>query len=238
MTDPDHYTDHDIHAFIDGEMSIYQRQKMLESLEHEPALRERACNFQRGKEWVHAAFADVEPPERDNPQNGRRRCRPVFSMGLAASFMVVVVAFAAGWLLHQSTRQAPLSAVALNDIASSQYRVVLHIDQSDHSKFDLALNEAESLLQRYRDKGIKVELLANSTGINLLQKDGNNAYLSRLQKITREYDNLTLLACSNALERLREKGIEPNLIEGTYTGESAVEHIIQRLQEGWTYIKV
>jgi len=50
--------------------------------------------------------------------------------------------------------------------------------------------------------------------------------------------NVSFIACSNALERLRSRGIEPKIIAHTRTGGTAIDQIVKRLQQGWVYIKV
>ena len=44
------------------------------------------------------------------------------------------------------------------------------------------------------------------------------------------------VACGIRL--LHEQGVELNIIEGIDTDTTAMDHIIGRLQSGWTYIKV
>jgi intracellular sulfur oxidation DsrE/DsrF family protein len=52
------------------------------------------------------------------------------------------------------------------------------------------------------------------------------------------YDNLSFVACANSIKRLREQGVDVLLIDRTHTRETAIDHFIERLQQGWTYIKI
>jgi intracellular sulfur oxidation DsrE/DsrF family protein len=53
-----------------------------------------------------------------------------------------------------------------------------------------------------------------------------------------QYSNVSFIACSNAINRLRMQGVEPKIIAHSKTGDTAVERIVKRLQEGWVYVKV
>jgi len=54
----------------------------------------------------------------------------------------------------------------------------------------------------------------------------------------RERNNVHFIACAYGIRLLHERGVEPNIIEGISTDKTAMDHIIDRLQSGWTYIKV
>jgi len=53
-----------------------------------------------------------------------------------------------------------------------------------------------------------------------------------------KYDNLTFVACANTIERLRARGVDVHLIDRTHARSTAIDHVISRLREGWTYIKI
>jgi len=37
---------------------------------------------------------------------------------------------------------------------------------------------------------------------------------------------------------LRRQGIDPVMFKGVHSGATAVDHIVQRLHDGWTYQKI
>ncbi len=53
-----------------------------------------------------------------------------------------------------------------------------------------------------------------------------------------KYDNLTFVACANTIKRLKEQGVDVLLIDRTHASETAIDHVVERLQAGWTYIKI
>lgn len=230
----DRFTDFDLHAYIDGELAVDRRQVLLEAMEADPTLAARVCELQRTKQWMQSAFETAEPPV--GRDGGQRRSRWASRCGMAASVLLLLAAFAAGWLARPTPLPDLYSAV-IDNIEASNYRVVLHIDEADPHKFEQVLKQSERLLDEYRDRGIQVEILANSAGLDLLRVD-TSPYARRIAGILSRHDNFRLVACDNAVRRLRETGVTPVFFEGTQTGESAVEHAIRRLREGWSYIKV
>ena len=57
-------------------------------------------------------------------------------------------------------------------------------------------------------------------------------------QLIKRYDNVRFIACSKGLQRLREQGHDVRLIEGVSANEPAADHLIQRLTEGWTLVKI
>lgn len=231
---PDQFTDFDLHAYIDGELAPDRRQALLEAMEVDSSLAARVCELLRAKQWMQSAFETAEPPA--GHEGERRRPRWLSRCGMAASVLLLLAAFAAGWLARPAQPPDLYSAV-IEDIEVSNYRVVLHIDEADPRKFEQLLTQSERLLTEYRDQGVQVEILANSTGLELLRAD-TSPYSQRIADILSHHPNFRLVACDNAVRRLQSTGVTPVFFEGTRTDESAVEHAVRRLREGWSYIKV
>ncbi|BAZ94985.1 hypothetical protein TspCOW1_32040 [Thiohalobacter sp. COW1] len=229
------FTDFDLHAYIDGELAADRKQALLEAMECDGALASRVCELQRTKQWMQSAFEDAEPPA-ERCEVSAKHSRWVSRCGMAASVLLLLAAFAAGWLARP-VQMPDLYSAMIENIETSGYRVVLHIDEADPRKFEQVLLQSERLLGEYRDRGIQVEILANSSGLDLLRAD-TSPYAQRIASILNRYENFRLVACNNAVDRLRESGITPVFFEGTRTDESAVEHAVRRLREGWSYIKV
>ena len=151
-------------------------------------------------------------------------------------FLVAVVAFGAGWFGHSAREQATGQRTIEPAQADAQH-VVLHIGESDDDRFSKLLNQAEQILQTYRDLGVQVEVIANAGGLDMLQS-ASSQHVERIKSMMGKYENVRFIACSNGLKRLRERGIQPVLIQGVASHTTAGEHLIQRLQEGWTYIRI
>lgn len=229
------FSDNLLHAFVDGQLQGEDRKRLLSAMEADADLSERVCALRRTKDWVNIAFEGVQAP-----QHSLRKIPAPFNRnwlcGLAASMLLLATGFLFGWTVSSSA-QEPLHAVVLRDLEAGTHKVVLHIDRSDKARFDEVLDGAEELLRNYRDKGMEVDVLANAGGVDLLRSDVS-PYAQRVARMISEYDNLHFIACTNTLQRLREKGIQPLLIDHTQQDSTTVEHIIHRLQQGWAYIRV
>lgn len=231
----DRFADYELHAYVDNELDGKRKHALMESMHADDELAYRVCELQRTKQWLKSAFEGAEPPSSRYTGAGLRP-RWASRWGMAASILLLLAAFAAGWLVRPVPPPDLYSAV-IDNIETSDYRVVLHIDEAEPRKFEQVLKQTERLLTEYHDRGIQVEILANSAGLDLLRVDAS-PYAERIAAILSRHRNLRLVACDNAVRRLRDSGVKPVFFEGTRTDESAVEHAVKRLRQGWSYIKV
>ena len=89
---------------------------------------------------------------------------------------------------------------------------------------------------RASGRPIAIEILANNTGLDVLRVDvpGPSA---RLASLRTENPNLTLVACGQTIERLRARGIVVQLLPQTVVATSALDEVVKRIHEGWTYVR-
>jgi len=236
--------DERVHAFIDGQMDAIEKRLFLQEMANDARLQEQVCQFRGLKEYVRHAYEIEELPQMQD-----RRCRSgrrFRNAAIAATFLLAF-GFTLGWFTHgagesvaRSTALAPGDSI--NDLegalAYAEERVLLHIGRADTAKFDHVLDQAERLLRTYRAQNIRVEVIANAGGLDLVREDAS-PYSDRIREMMMRYDNLRFVACANAIERLEKNdGVKAVLVEDTDVAPSAVEHIIERIQKGWVYIKV
>lgn len=101
-----------------------------------------------------------------------------------------------------------------------------------------ALDEVEDLLRAARAEGrhIEIEIIANSTGIELL--DANTSpYAARIATLHRQFPQMRVVACGQTLDRLRAKGRQLTLLPGTEVAPSALDEVVRRLRDGWVYVR-
>ena len=53
-----------------------------------------------------------------------------------------------------------------------------------------------------------------------------------------KYPELAFIACASGLEKLRKQGLDTHLLQGVSTAPSAVEHVAEKVSQGWRYIKL
>ncbi len=227
-----HWDDATLSAYIDGELDAGTQNALLEAMAHDKSLSEEVCRLRRTRDWMRSGFGSAEPPQRALPK--ARAHWPRLRSGLAASLMALAIGVGGGLLGYVCAEREHPAGMAQ---ATDPNRIVLHIGDSDPKHFGVLLDYTEKFLNEHRNDGVKVEVVANAGGLDLLRVHGS-AYEARVRAINEKYDNVQFIACMNAIRNLEKAGIDADLIQDVHTGETAVDHIVKRLREGWTYRKV
>ncbi len=227
----ENWDDATLSAYIDGELDAARQNAVLAAMEHNKALSERICRLRRTKDLMRTGYGSAVPPQREQP--GRKTPWHVLRRGLAASIVVLAIGIGSGLLGYVLAERSTATLAGVSD----PNRVLLHIDDSKPEHFERLLDYAEHFLQENQDKGVQVEVVANSSGLDLL-RTGHSPYEARVKALGEKYHNLQFIACMNAIRNLKRAGQDVTLIEDVHTDETAVDHIVKRLQQGWTYRKV
>ncbi|MBA4176559.1 MAG: hypothetical protein C0505_08350 [Leptothrix sp. (in: Bacteria)] len=230
---------------IDGELQAADAASLFEQLQADAALRERLGQLWLDKARVRHAYAGVEAPPRPSVSAdpratpAARRWRPAAG-AFAALACGVVVGFAV-----QERAAAPgadATPLAGHTAAAPQGgagRVILHVSAGQPLAGLAVLERAEGILEAARSAGrqVSVEVVANSEGLDLL-REGVSAHAARIASLRATYPGLSLVACGQTAQRLREGGTEVRLLPGTRTASSALDEIVLRMQQGWAYVRV
>ncbi len=221
-------------AFVDGQLDAADWTAMVERMGADEALRREVCELRTVKDMVKGAYADAHPRGAAPTANRRSWVRVA---GLALLFA------AAGWLARSGLEQhggvaGILARAGVELRGASGDRILVHVASSRPDVVDPALQEVEDYLRDARAAGrpVKVEIVANSAGLDILRAS-KSAYATRLEQLLAAYPNLTYVACNQTLDRLREKGAAVALLPGVKVAPTALDEIVKRLQEGWVYIR-
>ena len=244
-----------LNAFIDDELDASEKSEVFEALGEDPSLSKQLCELRQLSELLRHAYE--KPPEIENysKHSGRR----INGWGRAAAATVLLgLGAAAGWTSHQPPRQnaAPgLHAMYWDEDRAFQNtdlskithqegtkKIIVHLNTSSADKFEEALGTAERLLRTYSDSenGAEIEVVANASAIKMLRA-GYSPYSQRVSDLQQRYINLTFIACKDAMDHIRElegPQSEVDLLPDVDVTPSALEHILDRLSEGWVYINV
>ena len=235
----DYIDDLVVNAFVDGQLDPVNCENVIAAMESDPETRERVYQMRRAKDLIKVGFESAQTPVPAASVRKRgpfvRRC----SFGLAASLLVAALGFGSGVLgYHVAKQVSHPSAVSLASLdAPSSDHVILHISESDPKLFSAALHYVENFLGRNRSPGSQIEVIANSGGLDLMRTD-KSPFKAQVVAMMKHHKNVHFIACANAIRNLRKRGIAPNIIGDIDTDQTAIDHIINRLQAGWTYIKI
>jgi intracellular sulfur oxidation DsrE/DsrF family protein len=237
------FSDEYLNAYLDNQLEADERAHLLDKLRRDGKLSERVCKLQKVKEMVQLAYHNFDAEQ--SSQQPRHRI-PVWP-AIAASFLLAI-GLLAGWFANSQYAHQPslleLAKAAQTSntraTANEEWRIVLHVDSADPERYNVMLDETEQLLKTsaQQQQKVRVEILTNGGGLMLVE-NGNKAYTKRLQSLTKQYDNLGLLVCQRALNKIKaQKGLQLELVPEARVVESAMNEVIKRQKEGWAYIRI
>jgi len=116
-------------------------------------------------------------------------------------------------------------------MAQERQKVVLQVSDADPAKWNLALNNAENIQQALGKDKVDVEIVAYGPGLSMLLADSKVA--GRLNGAMDS--NVALLACATTMRK--SKVTEADLAGGVKVVPGGVIHIMNRQQEGWSYVR-
>lgn len=231
------FSDEMISAYADGELQGAEKTEFESVLQHDIDLQNAINDIYELKAQLHHTYKDVSAPVEEQRKTTNYR--------MAAYSAFLFVAFTSGWissdLMHPriTAEQADAFQQSVRAVEAKPGKYILHIGKRDDGKFKKTLDEAEALMAKYQNSNqdIQLEIIANAGGLDLF-RSGETSYSDRVEHLIERFPNIKFIACSNAIERLRERGIEPDLINAVHQGTTAIDQVVKRVNEGWTYIKI
>ena len=249
------FSEERLNAFIDGELDALEKSDVFEALNNDNGLHQQACELRQLSELVRHAYE--KPPEIEKHRKPDTRRVSPWGRAAAATLLVGLGA-TLGWFGHQQPQQQVATSMSamywdehnafqnteLSQVTSGQHskKVIVHLNTSSADRFEKALDTAEQLMKTYTDSdmGAEIEVVANASAIKML-RTSYSPYADRVRELQDRYLNLTFLACKDAMDHVRElEGLETDvtLLPDVDVTPSALEHILNRLSEGWVYLNV
>jgi intracellular sulfur oxidation DsrE/DsrF family protein len=235
-------SDEYLNAFLDGELAADERERALQRLEDDGDFKSKLCELRSLKERVKGAYADLPPAP---ARRGINVVSSAWRQALAAG-VLLAVGLAGGWLAHDGSVKAPVydrlaglpdgyRPVALAGKVDPD-KVVLHLDDNNPARLAAVLDLADRLLARRGDRG-QVEIVVNSYGLNLLRQE-TSPYRERIGQMAARHRNLAFVACGQSIARMAREGVVVDLLPEARVANSALGEILDRMQQGWVYVKV
>jgi len=233
-----------LNAFIDGELDQTEKDRLFVALDGNPELAQRLGALRAVKEMVNHGYA--EPPPAPRSKRPRRFAVPHY---LAAG-IVLVLGLAMGWMgrgwsspprpvQFAQNHAGMLRPISLAGVTADTRKIVLHLDSDQPVKLKTLLDDVDYLLRHQTTQGrpVQVEVIANNYGLDLLRAD-ITPYAARIDDLAQHHANISFVACGQTMHRLTKEGVKVELLPQVRVAPTAIGQIINRLQHGWTYIKV
>ncbi len=226
-----------ISAFVDNELTPEEKAQFYARLADDEALNLEVCELRKVRDLVATAYKNVPRPER--PMTTIAATGRKYRTGLAAGF-ALIVGVVGGWFLHQSQGPQLQTVVQARSGSEDLAKVLFHVSDNDMAHLKTVLDEVENLMKFYRrtHQKARVEVIINGSGLGLVMA-GVSPFPVRIQRMQKEYLDLTFVACQNTIDRVqRENGVTARLLPGVVVIDSGVAQIMRRQHQGWAYIQV
>jgi intracellular sulfur oxidation DsrE/DsrF family protein len=125
---------------------------------------------------------------------------------------------------------AALPAFAQQKPGAKQ-RVIFQVSDNDPAKWNLALNNAKNVQVDLGKDKVQIEIVAYGPGLNMLKAESSVG--GRLAGALD--DSVGLIACENTMKNTKVS--RDDMYQGIAYVMAGVTHIMQRQQEGWSYIR-
>ena len=237
MRDSDKIDEVMLTAFVDDQLDAANCETIIKAMDVDEDLRDQVYRLRKTKDLMKLGYGDASYPD-SKPKNFVHPFRSQCLTRFAAVFILFAIGLGTGVTGYKYfIQEGYLPVHNLADLTQKQgERIILHISESDTGQFETTLAYIEKFLKQHKSNGkAQIEVVANAGGIDLLRADFPLS--NKVADMMDEYDNITFIACTNAINTLRSQGYNPSMIKSVETEKAALAHIIDRLQDGWTYIK-
>jgi hypothetical protein len=227
MNKEQQFSDEFINAFVDDELTPDEKAQAYARLGDDVVLNHQVCELRKVRDLVALAYKNVPAP--------------ACGVSAVAAGLALIVGGLGGWFLNQASHAPDNAAVALAaPAAEDPAKVLFHVSEGNPEHLKSVLDEVENLMKFYQQTNQKarVEVITNGGGLSLLMA-GISPYAERIQRMQKEYNDLTFVACQNTIERIQQElGLQAKLLPGVVVIDSGVAQIMRRQHQGWAYIQV
>lgn len=227
----DHDTSNErLNAFLDGELDSEDKCRLLNECAKSKDLDMRLHQNRTLKEYVSLAYHDVPEPTSTTPTI--QSTKAIMSWRRPALVASLVLCIGFSYLLFLTSK---------GDIDKEIFRVtsdnyILHAASGDRKQMRAILYKARQLLDdQHFWQSRRIEVITNEQGIDLLRSDVTpfSAEISALAD-----KDVLFYACATAIKRLEQRGVEVHLVPEANTQFTALDRIVTRMQDDWSYIEI
>lgn len=242
-------SDEILSAYVDDELAFSEKRIIADKINSDPELENRVQALLDLKKSLKNAYADTTFNHKSvEPDLSNKASQLIFKQSIAASFILTCGLIVGAMInlsgntpgqLVSAKADDTLFGIKVKPVSQQTDKILLHISSADLDKLDFLLSKTEQLLTDSRNSKnpLSIEVIANSRGVDLLRKT-KTPYAQRIQKLQDQYSNLQFIACKNTIRRLKQEGQTVQMINNVKADRPALDTIINRMDQGWTYIKI
>lgn len=119
------------------------------------------------------------------------------------------------------------------------HRLVIHVDDNDAKRMNMALNNAANIDKYYKAKGeeLVIEIVTYGPGLMMLHAE-KSPVKKRIKIFDENYDSISFRACGNTMAKMAKKTGKPvPLVPSAKMVPSGVVHLMERQEQGWSYVR-
>lgn len=225
-----HFKPYELDQYIDGELDPAERLALESRLKQDMESREQICVKRQIKAQIAHHYKQIKPIKGANKQTmtqAQAKTTLNAGWGYAAAGLT-------GLLLGVILSLTPNTLDQANSMPIAANKFVIHLDNNDQDKMAASIQKAGLLFKEQPQS--QVQIITNHEGIELF--NAQNANADDIIALLQQHQNLELVACRRTLERIEREGKPFNLIPAVKSNEPAVDEVVKRLKDGWTYIKI
>lgn len=135
---------------------------------------------------------------------------------------------------------APAGAQAQD---AKAHRIAIQVDQNDPAVMNLALNNAQNVIEYYRDRheDVDIEIVAYGPGLNMLRAD-TSPVKDRIAQIASAEatfpSKIVFSACNNTKQAMEKREGHPvTIVSQARIVPSGVVRLMQLQEQGWSYVR-
>lgn len=244
------YSEEKLNEFVDGELTPEEDDEIIQAMNHDPELYQRVNDIKQIRSMYQMAFDNSDKENKENKENSIKPRLPLGLKKALAASLLLSLGGLFGWFTGNAA--GPVNPIAsypppyltLSDLkseaTSSELRAIVRFSNEDVKELSAKLDQIESLLKDYRsrNKPAQIDVVVHAKAFSILQPD-KSPLESRILELQQKYKELQFVACGNTYKRLGldKKGKEA-LLPNVYVASSAIEHIIHRVKDRWSYLEI
>ena len=242
MNNDKEITEQQINAFVDNELDTEERELIFNESGASNNIDQQLCEYRKLKDLVRHAYNDVPKPYASQFDKQRKRKPTGTKYSTAAALMLMsglvgaVLSYNYAPVNTKFVEVLPSNSISTGGQLNAVNRVILHLESNDIDLMDAALGRAEELIASSpANNPVLVEVITNDKGLDLLRSDVS-PFADRISYLSEQ--NVAFIACARKIENLRQEGIDVNLVPEANSHFTALDRLVDRMKNGWSYEKI